>query len=111
MAANAVSFIIVVTWSFFWNKRWTFKDRQGNHLAQYVRFVLITLGGISIAQTALFTGVDVFRLHDLIAKVMAAPLVVFWNFMMYRFWAFAHIKPTPSFAQSHYSTVSDYVQR
>lgn len=88
LLANALVFIIVVTWSFFWNKRWTFKNSEQKHIAQYTKFVLATLGGITIAEGVLFIGVDWLGLHDIVSKVIAGPLVMVWNFLAYRFWAF-----------------------
>lgn len=88
LLANVTSFVIVVTWSFFWNKRWTFRERSSRYGIQYMKFVAVTFGGIIITQSVLFTGVRLLRLHDLVAKVFAGPLVVMWNFLMYRFWAF-----------------------
>lgn len=88
LLANALVFIVVVTWSFFWNKRWTFKNREQKHAAQYTKFVLATLGGITIAEGVLYVGVDWLGLHDIVSKVIAGPLVMVWNFLAYRFWAF-----------------------
>jgi len=88
LAANSCSFVVVVTWSFFWNKRWSFKDQSTNHTVQYTKFVAVTLGGIIIAQTVLYVGVEVFSVQDLIAKAIAGPVVLFWNFTMYRLCAF-----------------------
>ncbi|MBM3250623.1 MAG: GtrA family protein [Candidatus Nealsonbacteria bacterium] len=86
--ANAIAFLIVVTWSFFWNKYWTFNNHERKHLAQYMKFVFTTLIGISIAEGVLYMGVEIFSLHDLVSKIIAAPFVVFWNFFNYRIWVF-----------------------
>ena len=86
--ANALTFIIVVTWSFFWNKHWTFQNRERRHAEQYAKFLFSTLTGIAIAESILYLGVDAFGLHDILSKVIAAPFVVLWNFFAYRFWAF-----------------------
>lgn len=88
LAANAVSFVIVVSWSFFWNKRWSFREYSPRFATQYVRFVSATLVGIIISESVLWVGVEFFDLPDLVAKVIAGPLVVAWNFTAYRFWAF-----------------------
>ncbi|MBI4433275.1 GtrA family protein [Candidatus Uhrbacteria bacterium] len=85
---NALSFSVIVTWSFFWNKYWTFHHQGPWHAAQYFKFVLTTLGSIGIAQSILYLGVHQFGISDLIAKLLAGPLVVAWNFLMYRYWAF-----------------------
>ena len=86
--ANAFTFTTVVTWSFYWNKRWAFKNEEARHKEQYVKFVIVTIVGIAIAQAALYTGVQVFGWHDILTKVFVAPIVVIWNFLAYRLWAF-----------------------
>jgi putative flippase GtrA len=88
LLANAIAFTMVVTWSFFWNKRWTFGDRSPRSHTQYVKFVIITLVGLGLSESALLIGVRMFGVPDLVAKVFAAPLVVLWNFTAYRYWAF-----------------------
>lgn len=100
LLANAISFVIVVTWSFYWNKRWSFRDHSPRARAQFAKFVTITIVGLGIAECALFIGVRAFGAYDLIAKTFAAPLVVLWNFFVYRYWAF---RPTPS-SSSHASS-------
>ena len=96
LVANAVAFAIVISWSFYWNKRWTFRNRAAAHRTQFVKFVTITLGGIAIAEAALFVGVRVFSTPDLLAKVFAGPLVMLWNFLAYRYWAFAERQSEPA---------------
>ena len=90
--ANALVFVTVVTWSFFWNKHWTFKNREQKHKIQYAKFVLATLGGIAISEGILFVGVDILGIHDILSKVIAGPLVMIWNFSAYRFWAFKTVR-------------------
>ncbi len=87
LLANALSFLVVVTWSFYWNKRWTFANRERRHVAQYMKFISATVVSLGIAEGVLATGVA-FGLPDLLAKALAAPLVVVWNYCMYRSWAF-----------------------
>jgi len=102
LLANAVSFVIVVTWSFYWNRRWSFGNHERRHLVQYIRFVSATVVSLGIAESVLAAGVE-FGLRDLLAKVLAAPLVVLWNFCMYRFWAFRPLKQGPTQAISERS--------
>src|SRR3989339_1969495 len=94
LLANALVFAVVVTWSFFWNKHWTFKNSEPKHKTQYAKFVLATLGGIAITEGVLFVGVDWLGMDGILSKVIAGPLVIAWNFSAYRFWAFA--SPTTS---------------
>lgn len=89
LLANALTFIFVTTWSFLWNKHWTFRERSPRHGVQYLKFFVVTFIGIGIAQGVLWAGVERFHIPDLVAKVIAAPLVVAWNFSMHRFWTFS----------------------
>jgi putative flippase GtrA len=93
LLANAIAFSIVVTWSFYWNRRWAFQSSHPRYFAQYARFIATTFGGIVIAETVLYLGVTYGGGRDLMAKVVAAPLIIAWNFFLYRFWAFR--KPPP----------------
>ncbi len=86
--ANGIAFFIVVTWSFYWNKHWTFQDHSRTHCRQFPKFVLVTLMGIFIAELVLFASVQLLQIYDLLGKMIAGPLVVSWNFLAYRFWTF-----------------------
>lgn len=89
LVTNALVFFAVVTWSFFWNKHWTFKNKEREHGTQYAKFVAATIVGVGIANGSLYIGVDFFGFHDILSKAIAAPLVVLWNFSAYRLWTFA----------------------
>ncbi|MDO8463229.1 MAG: GtrA family protein [bacterium] len=91
LAANALAFVVAVTWSFFWNKRWSFGNRERRYGVQYAKFILVTVVGLGIEQGMLALGVATLGILDLLAKLLAAPLVVLWNFTMYRVWAFKEI--------------------
>ena len=88
LVANAIAFCVVVTWSFFWNKHWSFRNREKKHSLQYAQFVIATLGGIGIVEGGLYFGVEVYSLSDIVTKVAVGPLVVLWNFFAYR-WIFS----------------------
>lgn len=88
LLANLVTFVVVVTWSFYWNKRWSFRNHERRHAAQYTKFFLVTIGGIVIEQSALAFGTGTLGILDLLVKLLAAPMIVAWNFTMYRVWAF-----------------------
>lgn len=92
LVANVFSFTMVVTWSFFWNKYWTFKNRERQHASQYAKFVIATIIGVGISESILYVGVELFSLHDILSKVIAAPLVVAWNFSAYRTWTFTPLQ-------------------
>jgi putative flippase GtrA len=118
VAALTVAFLISVVWSFYWNRRWTFKEARGRSAdAQGVRFLLVNVVGwflntsIVVCVVALKTG-GVTSMHAFTHLVLiiilnrgrrhfaplllnaaifiAASVVVFWNFFANRFWTFRH---------------------
>jgi putative flippase GtrA len=96
LSANPISFLLGVTNGFIWNRYWTFKGAAHQEpVSQYVRFVLVNLGGVLIDQAVLATALGVGPLLGLssqmskwVGKVVAIPFVVAWNFSANVRWTF-----------------------
>ncbi|MFH0952025.1 MAG: GtrA family protein [Patescibacteria group bacterium] len=88
LIANAIAFIIAVTWSYFANKWWTFRDTSKQTTSQYTKFIFISLIGLGLNETILSILVFYAGLWDLLAKLTAVIIVVFWNFWANRAWTF-----------------------
>jgi len=77
-----LAFLIGTTVNYSLNRAWTFKGTKTSRAKGFVSFT--TIGGIglvlTIALMALF--VEIFGLHYLIARIIAAFLVLIWNFSM-----------------------------
>ena len=90
LIANVCSFSVAVTWSFFWNTRWTFKNQNnGTVHSRYIKFFVISAMGLLWAELILFVSVDYFGLMDILGKLLAVFLVTFWNFFFNRWWTFS----------------------
>lgn len=93
--ANVVAFCVAVTFSFFINKRWTFRcDKSGVH-KQYVQFFVVCFMGLAWTELILYVGVDLLEWpalliewRDLIVKFIATFIVYFWNFGINKLWTF-----------------------
>jgi len=98
LALNSISFITVVTISFYLNKNWTFKERndEQNNKQKYLIFFLVTLVGLSLNNFIVYLITTVvgpqFGLSDFVwlnvAKALAVGVVLFWNFFNYKFIVF-----------------------
>jgi len=88
LLAAVASFLVAVSWSFFLNKRWTFRHRGGNLSRLYVKFFLANAVSIIFNLGLLYILVDFFNLHDLLAKLSASAIVAGFNFSLNRFWTF-----------------------
>lgn len=87
--ANIISFIAAVSWSFFWNRRWTFRYKVAETLKeQYVKFFVINITGAAVQTTLLYIFVEKFSFPDLYVKFSVMVFVAFWNFFMTKFWVF-----------------------
>ena len=88
LPASVVGFVIAVTWSFFINRRWTFKHDGKDHLRQYAAFVSVNLIGMAVNLALLAMFIEVFKLYDIIAQLICSFFVAFINFGLNRFWTF-----------------------
>jgi len=88
IVANISSFLLAVSWSFYWNKKWTFNHELKKLNAQYLKFIVTNLIGIVVQTTILYILVTSLQWDDIVAKLLAVFIVSFWNFAATKFWAF-----------------------
>ncbi len=93
--ANILSYSSGIINNFFWNHLWTFKTNNNKPFNTFAKFLLV-----SLVCMALNTGGTVFlempfsKLRGnansaaMLAKLAATGLVIIWNYLMNRFWAF-----------------------
>ena len=86
--AAIISAVVATVHSYVWNKLWTFNDTQNSNVQTFSKFALITATGL-VAHTALFSWLIGLGAHDILSKGAAIIMVTFWNFTLYKFWAFA----------------------
>ena len=87
--ANVISFLVATTWSFFFNRHWTFKDSERGRLpSKYSKFVLVNLVGVGINTLILYLLVTYLGVYDIVAKAAAVAVVMFWGFFANKFWTF-----------------------
>lgn len=96
LVANPISFITITSFSYFVNKRVTFRDDQPHSKTQYMKFVVVTGFGLVWSTLLLFLFVHFFHWHDLVGKLFAVGIVMFWNFGMNKFWTFRHTQHVSS---------------
>ena len=93
---NLISFSMAVFNSYFWNKYWTFKDRDGIEAKEFSQFILITLIGVVINSSIIY-GITTFvspmfgispELWANLAKAAATGFSLVWNFAGYKFIVF-----------------------
>ena len=88
LLAAVGSFLVSVSWSFFINKRWTFRHRGGDLRGLYFKFLVANTLSIIFNLGLLYIFVDFAHLHDLLAKLISSFIVAFLNFSLNKFWTF-----------------------
>lgn len=91
---NIISFTVAVINSYFWNKHWTFKTKEGKAGRQFVEFIIVSVIAIFINSGAVYlitlippVGVSE-QVWLNISKLIATFLSLVWNFVGYKFVVF-----------------------
>jgi putative flippase GtrA len=91
ITSNIISTSIAFCFSFFANKKYTFKTTDTNVKREIFLFVVVTLFGIWVLQTIIISlvGASIVSLHLsseltlLAAKLCASVITLAWNYLMY----------------------------
>jgi putative flippase GtrA len=107
LAAAAVAFLFAVTNNFFWNRRWTFKARDGAATRQALRFFAVSTAVflVSAALLDLFVSAGFPALPAQAAAIVAVTPLSFaanklWCFRRARRGAGARRSPALSYVRS-----------
>ena len=92
LSANIIAFSIAATNSFFWNKKWTFRDQGKNYHVQYSKFLIVSIGGLLLSQGIFVLGVHYLKISDIITKLAAVVIITFWNFALNKWWTFKKLE-------------------
>ena len=96
IASNYISTSVALVFSFFANKKFTFKNNSSNQVKQFAVFLAITLIGLWIIQPLIINGSEILfekialntDLSLLISKLLATIASLIWNYLMYRKFVF-----------------------
>jgi len=91
LVANIMSTSLAFVFSFFANKKYTFKTSDTNIRREILLFIIVTLFGLWVLQSLVIKGVSLLLvttgLNDalilLIAKLLATVVSLTWNYLMY----------------------------
>ncbi|HEX4058944.1 MAG TPA: GtrA family protein [Galbitalea sp.] len=104
----STSIAIIVNW--LGNRYWTFRHQRRAHwVREGIEFVLVSIGGLLIAEACLWFSEYVLGLHSLLADNIATNVVglvlgTAFRFFFYRFWVYG---PTRSAAPTQETGAPD----
>lgn len=85
--SQALSYLVGMLWSYYWNRRWTFKS-QGNVASEAARFFSLQVGFLLLSASLLGLLVDHLHENPTLSWVGTAALCTVLNFVASRLWAF-----------------------
>jgi putative flippase GtrA len=94
---NVVSFLIANINSFFWNKNWTFQFKEKKGMKGFLKFFMVSVGGLIINTIILLISLELFRVvlpelnlvvSENLSKVLAVLISKYWNYFGYKLFAF-----------------------
>ena len=87
-AAQAIAFVVASLNSFLWNKSWTFEKRGKITRREAVRFLVTNLGYYLVSLLLIRGMATLFGVPDTVAKLPATLCMIFYNYLMNKFWVF-----------------------
>ncbi|HEX4104534.1 MAG TPA: GtrA family protein [Candidatus Paceibacterota bacterium] len=87
--ANSISFLAATTFSFIFNRTWTFRQKARPSLNEVMRFYATTLSGLLINNGILFLFNQYGGLNDIVSKAFSTVFSTAWNFTFKKMWVFA----------------------
>lgn len=91
LSANSISTSVAFCFSFFANKKYTFKTTGSSLRRELILFVIVTLFGLWVLQALVIQGVTIALANTslasaavlLIAKLLATIVSLIWNYTLY----------------------------
>jgi putative flippase GtrA len=99
--SQIIGFIVGVTHNFIWNKVFTFQDRSGKVLIQYIKYFQVNLTPLAINLVGTFILVEIFHLWYMVGIIICLGIDVLITFTFSRFWIFKNSEREESGIVSH----------
>ncbi len=86
--AKIISFLMAVINSYTWNRKWTFRSENPQKAQEFVKFLVVSVVGLTLNTAVMFLAVSKAHWHDLYALILATSVVMAWNFTIDKMWVF-----------------------
>jgi len=86
--ANIIAIIVAMTSSFIFNKYWTFRNNEKKIRSQSIKFIIVNIIYFFLNNFIVFALANYLAVYDILAKITATIVGLFWNFVANRYWTF-----------------------
>ena len=84
LISAVLSFIISVLVNYIMSTKWVFNQDKINKVLEFNLFIIISTVGLVFTEILLYFFTDILGLYYLVSKIIAAIIVLFWNFLARR---------------------------
>jgi putative flippase GtrA len=88
LLSSIISYIVGIVISYLGNKYWTFQIKRSAWQIEFTKFLILNIIGLTINTSIMVFLVEIFKLHPLLAQVVAMSIVIFYNFLGSHYWVF-----------------------
>jgi putative flippase GtrA len=92
LCSAAISFLIALLINFYLNRTFIFSKTQKSFRQELVSYAGIALVGLALTELCLFAFTELFKIHYIISKLLAAIIVLVWNFSARKYWLYSKPK-------------------
>lgn len=89
LLAEAISFLLSVAWSYYWNNRFVFKLNEHNWVATLMKtYISYSFTGLFLSSILLIVWVKYLHISEFIAPFVNLIVTIPLNFLINKFWTF-----------------------
>src|SRR5262249_39681968 len=99
LTSNGLAFTVAVLLSYIGNHSWTFL-RAGSHDRHLPRFLVVSLAGLALNQSIVFTTVTLAGFPYIVGILIVIVVVPTLTFLLSRSWAFIDFKACAGFTKA-----------
>ena len=86
--SNSIGFLLAASSNYYLNRIWTFSSQNENIILEYADFIMVSLVGIAINNTALWVLHSKNKYNFYLSKIGAIAIATFWNFLANYYFTF-----------------------
>jgi len=92
LVSAVFSFFVAVTFNYFLNKTWTFREEIDYKIfIKWGKFLSVSVVGLGINLFFLYLFTEIFGIYYLVSQIFAIVFTTFWNFLGNKFWTFRKV--------------------
>ena len=88
LVAGTLAFLVATGLNYLLSVRFVFGTGRRQRTERIVLLYMVSFVGIGINLSVLTVGIDVFEAHEMLSKVFATGIAVFWNFLARYYFVF-----------------------